>query len=258
MDWANPIATAWFCFYLAAHIMDQIEDQDDPEGWWAEDGVGFALNVASGLYFSGSLALNQLMNDEKQAKAAKDILNGFYSGMLAMGSGQHRDITKPEQTLDQYWETARSKSGAFFGLACQSGARLVTNDPNRLDAFHQFGIHLGLYIQILDDLEELKRDKSANLISKWAQLRRSLPIIYSLSVLPPDERQQLQYFLKTGREDPYAAEEAFRRMEECGTVLYMRTEMLRHHSKGIESLERASPYPEKRELLASFFTNLVK
>ncbi|HSF81459.1 MAG TPA: hypothetical protein VLA49_09505, partial [Anaerolineales bacterium] len=53
--WADAVTAAWLCFYQAAHLMDSLQDQDEPEPWWTEAGPGVALNVASGLYFSAAL-----------------------------------------------------------------------------------------------------------------------------------------------------------------------------------------------------------
>jgi hypothetical protein len=51
-DTNHPLyAAAWLLFYAAAHLMDSLEDRDDPDPWWQALGPSAAINIATGLYF---------------------------------------------------------------------------------------------------------------------------------------------------------------------------------------------------------------
>ena len=128
-EWANDIAAAWLLFYIAADIMDTVEDLDQPDAWWVEFSPGTAVNLASGLYFTATRVLDRLYRKQPTQKAAADINEKLIDGFLIMCSGQHNDLIRDRFTLDEYWKTSAAKSGQFFGMACWAGARVNSGDP---------------------------------------------------------------------------------------------------------------------------------
>ena len=59
-DGLIELTAAWLLLYAAADLMDAVQDQEIEHSWWGEIGIGGTLGVASGLYFSSSLALIRL------------------------------------------------------------------------------------------------------------------------------------------------------------------------------------------------------
>lgn len=238
--WADSLAAAWYLLLTAAHIMDKVEDQDEADPSWAPHGPETALGAATGLFFTASMALQKLYQADSTRLAASDAITDFYAGFLRMSSGQHADIIIPEPTLEQYWEIARDKSGAFFQIACCCGARLGGASPNRIKDFAAFGEHLGILKQILDDLDDLRPPNNGQDMRRWPSLARSLPIVYALSVLPMEERSRLTRCLQAASHDPLAAREAFRLLEGSGAALYLGVEIERHRNLAVESIQRAA------------------
>ena len=97
-------------------------------------------------------------------------------------SGQHADLTRPERTLEQCWHISEAKSGVFFALACRAGARLATPSEKPLQAFGEFGLHLGLLIQIKNDAGGLAASPGHR-SDLEAAIHATLPIAYALHVL---------------------------------------------------------------------------
>jgi len=254
--WADNLAAAWLLFYTAADIMDSVEDQDEPDPWWQESGPGMAINVASGLYFSASQVLNRLYQYEATRSAAPDVIEKFLNNFLFMCSGQHRDLTNPEPSLDQYWQIAAAKSGYFFGLACQAGARLGTDELEKILGYQQYGYHLGLLIQILDDLEDFHGVQSSSNSVKWTKLKRSLPVVYALQMYSGSNERQLRQCLNDASGHNKASEEAIALLEGSGVVVYMISEMARHRNQAIKNLEQAEPQPEAAEYLETFVRDI--
>ena len=254
--WADDVAAAWFLFYAAAHIMDSIEDQDQPDPWWADLGRGAAINAATGLYFSASLALNNLLKHAATRASATEVITDFNHNFLVMCSGQYRDLVSPMPTLEQYWENAAAKSGAFFSLACRSGARLATDDALRVRMFSRFGHHIGLLVQILDDLEDMHPVQRLDLPGRQPELGHSLAVVYALSVYPPPEQARLRDLLATARHDLGAAQEALTLIDQSGAALYMAAEIERHHRQAVEALEQAAPQPPAGEALLTLLQKL--
>ena len=75
-------------------------------------------------------------------------------------NGQHRDLSIEHLNLEHWSQIAAAKSGEFFSLACRSGARLGKIDQRRIAGYSTFGFHLGMMLQILDDLVDLSTFKA--------------------------------------------------------------------------------------------------
>lgn len=256
-EWADELTAAWFLFYRAARLMDTVEDGDRPDGWWAELGTGIALNAASGLYFSASLFLDQLLDREQSRPVARAILEDFHTSLLMMCSGQHRDLSETEPTLEHCWQIAAAKSGVFFALACRSGARLANGDQQRCDAFGRFGQAFGMLVQVGDDLEELRALQAGALVENGAALRRSLAVVYSLEVLPPSGSARLISALKTATNHPEAARAAYEQIQASGARLYLTAEIERLRKQALRSLEEAGARQPARALLVGMVDHLA-
>lgn len=250
--WADDIAAAWILLYLAADLMDSVEDGDEPDPWWSDLGPGAAINVATGLFFSGSRALNRIYDRRETSWIAGQLVEGFHNCFLVMCSGQHLDLTVPNLDLENYWKIAQAKSGAFFEFACRAGASLATDDPEKLGHFSDFGRQVGMLVQIMDDLEELLALGEGCALAKQSRLTRSLPVIYALEVLPEHKRHSLQVCLDRAVHDPVSRENAFSLIEQSGIALYLYTVIEHHKSQAAFSLEAAKPQFSAGETLSAF------
>ena len=250
-DWADELALAWLIFFAAAHLIDSVQDADDPQAWWIERGESVALSAFSGLYFSASLALKAMsLHPVTQAKA-DEIARDFYRAFLLMGSGQHADLTLPSLTLEQYWQQADTKSGIFFSLACRTGARLATAEKARLEAFASFGRHLGILIQITDDLDDIYPPKDAGVYGQRRPFARSLPVVYALEVYPAQQAGRLKDCLRDAPLIAAAAQEALGLVDQSGAAEYVSVVIEQHKSYALHALELAKPRQPAGDELAA-------
>ena len=254
--WTEYIATAWFLLYIAAHVFDNLEDQDQPERWREGMGSGEAINVASGLLFSASLALSHLYRSREFGLTAGDICSQFYQSVLKMSAGQHLDLITRQPALKTWFEIAEMKSGTFFALACWSGARLATGDAGRLDGFSRFGSHLGVLLQIHDDLEDLGYVQNQDAKKSLKGITRSLPVAYALEVCPEDVRGRLLASLREADEKESASRDVFDLLDQCGAALYLKIEIEHRQQEARAALESAWPDPSAQEPLYSFLQTL--
>ncbi len=251
-EWADDLAVAWLLFYAAADIMDKVQDQDEPAGWWRALGPGAALSAATGLYFSASLALNQLAYRERTRSAAADITQDLYNGFLEMTCGQYADLVYQSPTLEQYWKHIGAKSGGFFALACRAAARLANQEGERPENFGRYGHHLGMLVQILDDIEDVRPLSDRLIPGQRHELARSLPVIYALSVLPDPEHDELKRLLSAAPVDEFAAEEVIRILNENNAALYLAAEMERHRGFALDAIRSAAPPSPARDSLEAY------
>jgi geranylgeranyl pyrophosphate synthase len=238
--------------------MDSVQDQDEPDAWWADLGPGAALGVATGLFFSATHALNCLHDSPSSRLAAASIIDDFSQSFMHMSGGQYRDLTQTQPNLEQYWEVLSDKSGMFFALACRCGARLATADPQVLAAYGSFGQQVGTLVQIRDDLQDLQPPQGAELPAWGRKMSHSLATVYALEVLPHEQRDRLLEYLAVVPLDLQAVENALSLIEQSGAGLYFLVEMERHRNLGLAALERTSGRPPAIEILASFLNDLCK
>ena len=253
---ADPIGAAWLLFYAAAHLMDSLEDQDEPDPWWSELGAGSAINAATGLYFSACLALQALSSQSLESQTVRDVTMQVIQPFMAMCSGQHQDLLHPAPTLDQYWRIAAAKSGAFFGMACRAGGRLATSQPEIIEGLGQFGLHLGLLLQILDDLQDFKELSESHRLANPRSLSRSLPAVYMREVGSPQARERFDALLPQAHANPAAVAELVEIIEQNGGVLYLLIELEKHYDLALAGLDAAGAPSLAREALVSALNQL--
>jgi hypothetical protein len=253
---ADDLSLAWLIFYAAAKLLDSVQDADEPDAWWVGQGASVGLSAFSGLYFSASLALNAISQQSTSQAKAAEINADFYNTFLVMGSGQHADLTRASLSLEQYWQQADTKSGAFFALACRAGAGLATSDRDSLLEYSQFGSHLGLLIQITDDLEDVIPPQGTGTPGQRSPFARSLPVVYALEVLPLRLRERLELCLQAAPSNAEAAQEAVNLVDQSNAAAYVMIEIERHKQLALQALERANPRPPAGELLAKIIQEI--
>lgn len=239
--WADDLALAWFLYYAAAQVMDNVQDGDEPDKWWKDQGAGFALSTASGLYFSASLALEALSHNPTTQAKATEVIGDFLRTLIVMGSGQHADLTRAMLSLEQYWQQAETKSGAFFALGCRAGARLATSIDDILAGYTDYGRNFGLLIQITDDLEDVFSPHDSGTPGQKYSFQRSLPVVYALDVLPSDQAARLKKCLRNATQSKEAAQDAILLVDQSGAADYLLVKIEQHKERALEALERAQP-----------------
>ena len=231
--------------------MDAVEDHDNLPAWMMELGAGATINVATGLYASSGLALYEMIDEGIEPDVVLDIYRAFHQTILTMCSGQHLDLTSPYQNLETCWRIAKAKSGALFGLACSSGVRIALGDSPRIAHFEKYGEHLGILVQILDDASDLYHDsQTEHVLTKLST--SSIPISYTMKVLPSAKREQFGSHLEFARNDLQAAMQAYLMIEEAGTRLYLKSKIQYHKQMAINSISAISPITAEIERLISY------
>lgn len=245
----DEISAAWLLLYIAAHLVDSVEDDEFSAEVDALGGSGPAINVANGLFLSVAILLNQLHKDEQTRHIAEKISTDFFNTILIMTSGQHRDLGTHKITLEQWWQVAEAKSGAFFSLACRSGAQLAVADPQVIKGYSDFGFHLGVMLQIHDEFEDLQDFMAAHQQSAPSYLERSLAVAYALDVLPEPQETRFGNWIEFPPDNPEIIGEILKILDDCGAGLYMVAELERHKNLALTSLKAVNPLSPAGEML---------
>jgi octaprenyl-diphosphate synthase len=89
----------------------------------------------------------------------------------------------PDITENMYLEVIRRKTACLFSAAAETGALLGGGNSTTQHAMAEYGLHLGIAFQIIDDLLDYtspKTDMGKNMGDDLAEGRATLPLIYTL------------------------------------------------------------------------------
>ena len=153
-----------------------------------------ASNLATGLIFTSFHTLT-LIKDASKARQVVEIFSGLGFDTV---HGQHRDLQHPrlpvEEYLNNYWEIIILKSGSIFRVATEGGAVAGGADEKIAEALGDYGVALGVLLQLMDDCRDAFNDSPEAI--KW---EISLPLLLYLmmvgeeNIIFPDVRSQAEW-----------------------------------------------------------------
>lgn len=270
LDQGIVVAAAFELARLAADVLDDVEDADGGHALWQSLGIPQAINVGTGLIFASLMALSRLREHGVTPETRATIQAAFTRTGFRMCEGQHLDLQggtgaweqgskseirnavlslskDPKSEIERYWQIATAKSGAFFELGCRAGALLGDLTPEDIVPYAEYGSHLGLLIQIANDLAGLlDEDGSSDLIHR----KPTLPVIYAFSVALEPQAEQLRRAWTAAAHDAQARREVRRLVIELGAPQYVFVEAERHYRRARRALGRANGQPDALTQLA--------
>jgi geranylgeranyl pyrophosphate synthase len=133
-------------------MLDDLQDQDKDDMPWSQWPAQKAMPIALGALFAAQSCLAHL---EAEPQTVSEIQLSWSESFLLASCGQA--IIQNDQLLT-YIERISANTGLMFGTTCWGGARLATTDVEILQTMQDFGIALGMAIQLGNDLTNLSRD----------------------------------------------------------------------------------------------------
>lgn len=195
---AIPLAAAWGLHLAAAHLVDEAQDRGNLAN--VHDSV-LALGAAN-------VALAQLDSDED---ALRDLLDAM--GQVAILSihsqrGEQNDGSIRSRT--EYFRSIAGKAAAIIATGIWLGGRLATDDAQTLTALKEFGLALGMAIQLSDDCFDLAEDLSNGIFT--------LPVIEAMALVDHPQHDVLARLLDQGKLPPAAVRQVIHILAEMGAV----------------------------------------
>ncbi len=183
---AVPGAVAIELIHDFSLIHDDIIDDDAERRHrptvWAKFGTGVGVVVGDALH---ALAFEVLLSDPSppRVKAAKSLAEA----VSAMIAGQSMDMAfeeMPSVTLQQCLAMEQGKTGALLAYASSVGAILAGADDTIVEDLADFGAHMGVAFQAVDDLLGIWGDPGRTGKPAGADLRerkKSVPVVIALN-----------------------------------------------------------------------------
>lgn len=174
-------------------VMDGDEERRHRPTAWTVFGRSAALLAGDALL---GLAFDVLL-DAEHGDAAQRCLGSATQELIA---GQFDDLdfeTRLDVSLDECVTMAGAKTAALMACASSIGARLAGADPALINALDDFGRHLGLAFQLVDDLLGIWGAPEVTGKPVGADLRarkKSLPVVAAMtSGTPAGEELRILY-----------------------------------------------------------------
>jgi len=182
---------------------------------WAEYGIGQAIITGDALV---TLALQLLLEEPTPTRVAA-------AGRLAeatqeMISGQAEDMAfeqRPELSVEECLHMETGKTGALLACAASLGAVLVGAPAPVVDALADFGRHLGIAFQAIDDVLGIWGDPGVTGKPVGNDLRlhkKTLPV--AVASAPGSGAPEALASLLSAELSDSDVERAARMLEECG------------------------------------------
>jgi len=264
-DPAIVVAAALELARLAAQILDDVEDGDavrnsvspgcgpGSRALWLSSGVPQAVNVGTGLIFASLLALSRLGDCGVAPEIVADLQAEFARTGFRMCQGQHLDLVAEAEeglSLEGYWQMAEAKTGAFLELACRAGALLGGAGEEESVPYAGYGHYLGFLVQVVNDLGGLlDEERNGDLVRH----KKTLPLIYALSVAGEEEGERLRRAWAEAPYDAAACREVRRLVVELGALQYAFVQGELHYQHALSALQKAGTggvHPRDPEALA--------
>jgi geranylgeranyl diphosphate synthase type I len=226
---------------------------------WALWGTGAAVIVGDALATMATRVL--LASPNPAAPAAATALSEATAEMIA---GQADDLafeSRRTVSVEECMAMSTAKTGALLGCAASIGAILAGAPPATVAALRDYGRHLGVAFQAVDDLLGIWGDPAMTgkpVGNDLRQRKKSMPIVAALGA-GDDESRELGKLLLG--EEPLSQEQVERAswlVEACGGKDWTAARAKAHLDAALGCLERARLSAVPRRALADFAVFVVE
>ncbi|SEB89420.1 polyprenyl synthetase family protein [Paenibacillus sp. GP183] len=177
---------------LGLDIMDDLQDQDNPEKPWMQQPQELVLNAMVALFMAASAELGALSKQNPELTLPDA---GELSRLISVAiNGQHTDLMLTVETEEEYVNMVQQKSCVLIRIAFYIGIGAIPSlriSPSMWDQLNHLADYIGMIAQINNDISDLLRMDIKNDLFKK---KRTLPILYLLEESDSPFPQLQQYF----------------------------------------------------------------
>lgn len=226
-------------------VFDDIQDGDElrrgrPSVWkvW---GASQAINAGAALEALVPRAVTELMPARHLERLAP-ALRVISEAMLQLCRGQVMDLEfeqRVDVSVDEYLEMIQLKTASLFDCAARLGALAAGAGEAASDRAGDFGRHLGMAFQIIDDIQGIWGASAETGKPDGSDLRngkKTLPTLVALKTGPVAGRRQLRTLLARARFTPSEMEVARTVLAQANAHAYCRRQASEHLAEARLSL----------------------
>ena len=138
------------------------------------------------------------------------ILYSFLESIskLVLGEVQQNNFNNNHQydkqkEIDSYFEIVENKTASLFSLACFVGSTMGSNNSEQSELLKQFGHHIGIAYQIIDDLRDYAFSKGVSGEKNFQDIKfgiKTLPIMFANHFSHNGEHEKLNNSFNSQKE----------------------------------------------------------
>lgn len=173
---------------------------------------------------------------------------------------QLTNVKNPDLTEDQYMQVIFKKTAMLFEASSHSGALLAGASPEQEQALSNYGKHLGLAFQLVDDVLDYRGDAGTmgkNVGDDLAEGKTTLPLIHAMAHGSEEDRKLIRQAIRKGGLDDLARIVTI--VETTGALDYTLQRAREEAARAAGCLAglEAGPHREALELLAQVAVSRV-
>ncbi|MDI9319130.1 MAG: polyprenyl synthetase family protein [Phycisphaerales bacterium] len=169
-----------------------------------------------------------------------ELLKITSNAVKEMSEGELLQIEKARKldiTEAIYFEIIRSKTASLLASACAAGAYSSSLNKELAEKFRLFGETIGIAFQIKDDLLDFGHNNTGKPSGgDIKEKKMTLPLIYTLQVVPPEIRRSIIYIIKNQNTDKSKVDKVMRFVKEYSGLDYAEKIMIEYKNKALDLL----------------------
>lgn len=262
---ALPLAAAIELVHNFSIIHDDIQDESAERRHrptvWKLWGKPQAINVGDGMYVLSHLALLRLRDKGVDTTRILKLTAVLGETCLSIAEGQYLDIefeNRSDVSTADYMQMASGKTAALLSASTQLGAMLASDNEQLISNYQQFGYHLGLSFQIIDDILGIWGDPKVTgkpVADDIIRCKKTLPIIYALEQDESGRLNQAWQKRSLGREDVRII---LGLLDEVGAQDYAKRLADKHYRQAMTKLDSTGIENQAQDRLRSLARFLVE
>ena len=161
------------------------------------------------------------------------------------------NCNNPDTTEQEYREVILRKTAVLFEAGTQLGAVINGSDPQQEQAMTDYGLHLGIAFQLVDDALDYNakaEDLGKNVGDDLAEGKPTLPLIYAMQQGTKTQAEIIREAIENGGRD--RIDEVLEIIESTGAIAYTARLAQEEAELAKQALENI-PASDYREALAS-------
>ncbi|MBC2705548.1 polyprenyl synthetase family protein [Desulfobacula sp.] len=197
---------------------------------------------ASKVVLTGDFLLARALDIAAKTKEP-DIISVIAKITRDMSQGEIDQLTKKGK-LDlserEYLEVIERKTAVLIQGACQSGAILAKAEKEKKAALNQYGFHLGMAFQMVDDLLDYTasaKDLGKNPGADMREGKLTLPLIHSLANASSEDKAWMQDAISAAEFNPEQFEKLKEKLTAYKGIEYTRKRAQEHVQKAKACLD---------------------
>ena len=184
-----------------------------------------------------------------------DILETVSNAVREISEGELYQIQKSRKlniTEEEYYTIIRQKTATLIAACTAAGGQSAGASSEEIEKLKFFGESVGMAFQIRDDLFDYQKNGWVGkpMGNDIKEKKLTLPLIYSLKNIPPDQRKKILRKISRNQKHPEFVGEVIHFVRETGGIEYASEKMHEFRDRALEALKTFPDSEGKTSIIA--------